>query len=183
MSKTMLLRLLDEFCPNFALVSGQTEMCPATAIFETQALRLLLGRRHGGQRVAVMDDGGTLLGPEQTGEIVFRGPNVMLGYYKYPQATAHVQRIGWHHSGDLGQFDADGQLLFLDRLKDRVRSGGENVPSIKVEEVLRRHPAVLNAAVMGLARDAGIPRICFSRPEKANTLQPRKWQELPRAKR
>ena len=157
MSKTMLLRLLDEFCPNFALVSGQTEMYPGATIFETQEQRKRFGSYWGVatavNEVAVMDDDGKLLGPGQTGEIVFRGPNVMLGYFKDPQATAQVQRFGWHHSGDLGQFDADGQLLFLDRLKDMVKSGGENVPSIKVEEVLLRHPAVLNAAVVGLPHD------------------------------
>lgn len=154
MSKTLLLKLLDEFCPQFALVSGQTEVFPPATIFETHEQR----RRFGGywgmgtlvNEVAVMDDDGRLLGPGEIGEIVFRGPNVMLGYYKDPEATAHVWRHGWHHTGDLGQLDADGQLLFMDRLKDMIKSGGENVPSIKVEEVLLRHAAVLNAAVVGL---------------------------------
>jgi long-chain acyl-CoA synthetase len=82
----MLLRLLDEFCPNFALVSGQTEMYPGATIFETQEQRKRFGSYWGVatavNEVAVMDDDGKLLGPGQTGEIVFRGPNVMLGYYK-----------------------------------------------------------------------------------------------------
>jgi long-chain acyl-CoA synthetase len=100
-----------------------------------------------------LHEDGRLLGPGGVGEIVFRGPNVMLGYYKDPEATANVQRFGWHHTGDLGTWDNDGQLLFLDRLKDMIKSGGENVPSIKVEEVLLRHPAVLNVAVVGLPHD------------------------------
>lgn len=154
MSRTLLLRLLDEFCPNFALVSGQTEMYPGATIFEAHEQRKRFGSYWGVatlvNEVAVMDDDGGLLGPGQVGEIVFRGPNVMLGYYKDPEATAQVQRFGWHHSGDLGKLDEDGQLIFLDRLKDMVKSGGENVPSIKVEEVLLRHPGVLNAAVVGL---------------------------------
>ena len=83
----------------------------------------------------------------------------MLGYYKDPEATAHVWRHGWHHTGDLGQIDADGQLLFMDRLKDMIKTGGENVPSIKVEEVLLRHPAVQNAAVVGLPHERWIEAI------------------------
>lgn len=142
MSRTQLLRLLDGFCPNFALVSGQTEMYPGATIFEVQEQRKRFGSYWGVgtlvNEVAVMDDLADLLGPEQVGEIVFRGPNVMLDYYKDPEATANAQRFGWHHSGDLGKFDADGQLVFLDRPKDMVKSGGENVPSIKVEEVLLR---------------------------------------------
>lgn len=74
----------------------------------------------------------------------------MLGYYKDPQATANARRFGWHHTGDLGMWDADGQLQFKDRIKDMIKTGGENVPSLKVEEVLLRHPAVANAAVVGL---------------------------------
>ena len=157
MSRTLLLRLLDEFCPNFALVSGQTEMYPGATIFEAHEQRRRFGSYWGVgtlvNEVAVMGDDGELLGTDQVGEIVFRGPNVMLGYYKDPEATAHAQRFGWHHSGDLGRMDEDGQLIFLDRLKDMVKSGGENVPSIKVEEVLLRHPGVMNAAVVGLPHE------------------------------
>ncbi|NUA29555.1 class I adenylate-forming enzyme family protein [Cupriavidus basilensis] len=152
--KNLLLRLLDAFCPNFVLCSGQTEMYPAATIFEAQEQRKRFGAFWGVgtvvNEVAVMSDDGRLLGPGEPGEIVFRGPNVMLGYYKDPEATARVQRFGWHHSGDLGVLDEDGQLLFLDRIKDMIKSGGENVPSIKVEEVLLRHAAVANAAVVGL---------------------------------
>lgn len=157
MSRTLLLRLLDEFCPSFALVSGQTEMYPGATIFEASEQRKRFGSYWGVgtlvNEVAVMGDGGELLAPGQVGEIVFRGPNVMLGYYKDPEATANAQRFGWHHSGDLGRMDDDGQLIFLDRLKDMVKSGGENVPSIKVEEVLLRHPGVMNAAVVGLPHE------------------------------
>jgi len=157
MSRTLLLRLLDEFCPNFALVSGQTEMYPGATIFEASEQRKRFGSYWGVgtlvNEVAVMGDDGELLAPGQVGEIVFRGPNVMLGYYKDVEATANAQRFGWHHSGDLGKMDGEGQLIFLDRLKDMVKSGGENVPSIKVEEVLLRHPGVMNAAVVGLPHE------------------------------
>lgn len=157
MSRTLLLQLIDEFCPNFALVSGQTEVYTGATIFEPQEQKRRFGAYWGVatvvDEVAVMAEDGRLLGPNEIGEIVFRGPNVMLGYYKDPEATAAAQRHGWHHTGDLGMFDADGQLLFLDRLKDMIKTGGENVPSIKVEEVLLRHPAVLNAAAVGLPHE------------------------------
>lgn len=157
MSKTLLLQLLDNFCPNFALVSGQTEVYTGATVFEPQEQRRRFGAYWGVativDEVAVMADDGRLLGADEIGEIVFRGPNVMIGYYKDPEATAAAQRHGWHHTGDLGMFDADGQLLFLDRLKDMIKTGGENVPSIKVEEVLLRHPEVLNAAAVGLPHE------------------------------
>ena len=179
MSRTLLLRLLDEFCPNFALVSGQTEMYPGATIFEVHEQRKRFGSYWGVgtlvNEVAVMGDGGELLGANQVGEIVFRGPNVMLGYYKDPEATANAQRFGWHHSGDLGKLDDDGQLIFLDRLKDMVKSGGENVPSLKVEEVLLRHPAVLNAAVVGLPHEhwgEAITAFVTRRPDAAAELTP-----------
>jgi long-chain acyl-CoA synthetase len=164
MPQTTLFQLLDEFCPNFALVSGQTEVFTPASIFAPEQQRQRFGAYWGVgtlvNEMAVMADDGRILGPgEGVGEIVFRGPNVMLGYYKDPEATAHVWRHGWHHTGDLGQIDADGQLLFMDRLKDMIKTGGENVPSIKVEEVLLRHPAVQNAAVVGLPHERWIEAI------------------------
>lgn len=154
MSKTLLLRLIAEFCPRFALCSGQTEMYTAATIFRPEQQLKRFGAYWGvsvlANEMAVMDESGTLLGPGEIGEVVYRGPNVMLGYYKDPEATAQSRRFGWHHSGDLGQWDDDGELLFFDRMKDMIKTGGENVPSIKVEEVLLRHPAVRNVAVVGL---------------------------------
>jgi long-chain acyl-CoA synthetase len=103
--------------------------------------------------LAIMDDDGNLLAWGEVGEIVHRGPNVMLGYYKDPNATEKSRAFGWHHTGDLGKIDPDGQLLFVDRKKDMIKSGGENVASIKVESVLLAHPAVANAAVVGLPHE------------------------------
>ncbi|CAN5307174.1 acyl-CoA synthetase [soil metagenome] len=154
MSRTLLLALLDGFCNRFALCSGQTEMYTAATIFRPEQQLRRFGAYWGvatlADEIAVMADDGTLLGAGEVGEIVYRGPNVMLGYYKDPEATAQASRFGWHHSGDLGRWDDDGELLFLDRIKDMIKTGGENVPSIKVEEVLLRHPAVRGAAVVGL---------------------------------
>jgi long-chain acyl-CoA synthetase len=157
MSKPLLLRLLAELCPRFALCSGQTEMYTAATIFRPEQQLKRFGAYWGVatlvNEMAVMDDEGKLLGVGEVGEIVWRGPNLMLGYYRDPEATAHAWRFGWHHSGDLGRWDEDDELLFLDRIKDMIKTGGENVPSIKVEEVLLRHPSVRNAAVVGLPHE------------------------------
>jgi long-chain acyl-CoA synthetase len=153
MPKPLLERLIAEVCPNFALGSGQTEIFPMTMYFPPEEQLRRFGNYWGKpcsvNELAIMDADGTLLGREQIGEIVHRGPNVMLGYYKDPEATAQSRRFGWHHTGDLGMLDADGHLLFKDRLKDMIKTGGENVPSVKVEEILMRHAAVANAAVVG----------------------------------
>jgi acyl-CoA synthetase (AMP-forming)/AMP-acid ligase II len=100
--------------------------------------------------VAIMDDAGTLLGPGQRGEIVARGPLVMAGYYKNPQASAEAARHGWHHTGDIGYLDEENYLFIVDRAKDMIISGGFNVYSAEVEQVLLAHPAVQDCAVIGL---------------------------------
>ena len=100
--------------------------------------------------VAIMDDGGNLLGPGQRGEIVARGPLVMAGYYKNPQASAEAARHGWHHTGDIGYLDEENYLFIVDRAKDMIISGGFNVYSAEVEQVLLAHPAVQDCAVIGL---------------------------------
>jgi len=74
----------------------------------------------------------------------------MNSYYKDPEATAEVSTFGWHHSGDLGYFDEDHQLMFVDRKKDMIKTGGENVASVKVERVIMSHPSVAGVTVIGL---------------------------------
>ena len=153
MSESLLRQLIDTFCPQFMLASGQTEMYPLTVLFHPEEQLRRFGAYWGVTSIvndtAVMDDQGRLLGEGEIGEIVHRGPNVMEGYYKNPAATAEARAHGWHHTGDLGMWDK-GLLLFRDRKKDMIKTGGENVPSVKVEAVLLRHPAVANAATVGL---------------------------------
>jgi acyl-CoA synthetase (AMP-forming)/AMP-acid ligase II len=100
--------------------------------------------------VAIMDDEGHLLGPGERGEIVARGPLVMAGYYKNPQASAEAAKHGWHHTGDIGYLDEDHFLFIVDRAKDMIITGGFNVYSAEVEQVLLAHPAVQDCAVIGL---------------------------------
>jgi fatty-acyl-CoA synthase len=103
--------------------------------------------------VAIMDDEGRLLPPGQRGEIVARGPLVMAGYYKDPGATAEAARHGWHHTGDIGYLGPDNYLYIVDRAKDMIITGGFNVYSAEVEQVLLAHPGVLDCAVIGLPDD------------------------------
>jgi len=85
---------------------------------------------------------------ETIGEIMFRGNIMMKGYLKNPAATQEALRGGWFHTGDLGVVNPDGYVRIKDRSKDIIISGGENISSIEIEDVLYRHPAVLAAAVV-----------------------------------
>ena len=85
----------------------------------------------------------------ETGEIVLRGPKVCAGYWRDPDATAVAMRGGWFHTGDIGMLDDEGFLYVVDRLKDMILSGGENVASLEVERALYEHPLVAEAAVVG----------------------------------
>jgi acyl-CoA synthetase (AMP-forming)/AMP-acid ligase II len=87
------------------------------------------------------------------GEIVARGNNVMEGYFKQPEETAKAMRGGWFHTGDLAVVHADGYIEIVDRAKDVINSGGENISSVEVEAMLYEHPAVLEAAVVGVPDD------------------------------
>lgn len=153
-SKALATRFVKEICPNFVLGSGQTEMYPSTTMSRPERTLERFGNYWGESTVvnetAIMDDEGNLLPPGQVGEIVHRGPNTMLGYYRDPIATEESRAFGWHHTGDLALVDEHGEILFIDRKKDLIKSGGENVSSVKVEEALLMHPAVEIAAALGL---------------------------------
>jgi acyl-CoA synthetase (AMP-forming)/AMP-acid ligase II len=99
--------------------------------------------------VGVVDAANRLLPARQAGEVVVRGPNVMRGYLGRPEETAEVLRGGWLHTGDVGRFDDDGYLTLVDRVKDLIIRGGENIYPKEIEDVLHAHPAVLEAAVVG----------------------------------
>ncbi|MFD7441219.1 class I adenylate-forming enzyme family protein [Streptomyces sp. NPDC059909] len=102
-----------------------------------------------GQTVAVMDAEGNLLDDGSVGEVVVRGPNVMRGYLGLPDETARTVVDGWLHTGDVGRFDVDGYLILVDRIKDMIIRGGENIYPKEIENVLHTHAAVLEAAVVG----------------------------------
>lgn len=100
--------------------------------------------------VAIMNDDGELLARGERGEIVVRSSLVMAGYYKDEAATLTSRRHGWHHTGDIGYLDDDGYLFIVDRAKDMIITGGFNVYSAEVEQVLMQHPDIQDCAVIGL---------------------------------
>jgi long-chain acyl-CoA synthetase len=97
----------------------------------------------------IVDEHDRELPPNEIGEIVVRGDNVMIGYHNLPQETAEAMRGGWYHTGDMGKVDEDGYFYIVDRKKDMLIVGGLNVYPREVEEVLYTHPAVAEAAVVG----------------------------------
>ena len=108
------------------------------------------GRPALGIEIRIMDSKGRICGPGEVGEVVVRGDAVMKGYWNQPEATREAIVDGWFHTGDAGYFDADGYLFIHDRVKDMIVSGAENVYPAEVESALFDHPAVLDAAVVGV---------------------------------
>jgi long-chain acyl-CoA synthetase len=108
------------------------------------------GRAVPGVAIKIVREDGSECVDGEVGEIWVRGPNVTVGYWHNADATAAALRDGWYRTGDLGQLREDGYLFVVDRLKDMIVSGGENVYSIEVEDVLARHPAVAEVAVFGV---------------------------------
>jgi len=105
-------------------------------------------------RMRVVDGEGHEVGEGEVGEIAIRGPNVMKGYWQRPEATGEAIRDGWFHTGDMARVDSDGYFYIVDRKKDLIIRGGYNVYPREIEEVLYEHPAVAEAAVIGLPHPA-----------------------------
>ncbi len=140
----------------FAHVYGATETAPLVSGIRNEQLCLdePRGRSCGqaliGVQLKIVDEHGSELPAGEVGEVAAKGPNIMQGYWRKPEQTAEVLRDGWYHTGDLGRMDADGYLYLVDRAKDMIVTGGENVYCSEVEEALYKHPAVLEAAVIGV---------------------------------
>jgi acyl-CoA synthetase (AMP-forming)/AMP-acid ligase II len=103
--------------------------------------------------IAIEAADGAGAGPGEVGEVVIRGSNLMTGYWNKPDETSAALRDGWYHSGDLGYLDDHGYLFLVDRAKDMIITGGENVYSTEVEQALMTHPAVLECAVYGIPHE------------------------------
>ena len=148
--------------PKLCQAYGMTETAPLLTAMklewtryegsEAEVRRLAsCGREVTGVDVMVVDEEtGEPVQPGQVGEIVARGPNVMLGYWRRPEETAAALRGGYMHTGDLATIDEDNFIFIVDRAKDMIISGGENVYSTEVENALYDHPDVLEAAVIGI---------------------------------
>jgi long-chain acyl-CoA synthetase len=144
--------------PNATLlhIFGATETSPIATLLPREELLLdtpqarSCGQPAVGVEVAVLDASGSRAVSGTVGEVVVRGDNVMAGYWRKPDQTAAALTGGWYRTGDLGYLDEQSFLYLVDRAKDMIVSGGENVYSTEVEEVLYRHESVLEAAVFGI---------------------------------
>ncbi|GAA1662679.1 long-chain fatty acid--CoA ligase [Kribbella yunnanensis] len=160
MSVSRLQEALQRIGPVMAQLFGQTEapmmisILPPADHFDASGNiardRLAsAGRPSALVTTAIMAPDGQLLPPGERGEIVVRGSLVMRGYYRDAEATATASAYGWHHTGDIGYLDADNYLYIVDRAKDMIITGGFNVYSTEVEQVLMTHDAVQDCAVIG----------------------------------
>ena len=149
-----LLRQMAETFPGAVILAafGQTEMSPVTCMLSgADALRKLgsVGKVIPTVAARIVDDNLEDVPVGQVGEIVYRAPTLMAGYWNNPQATAEAFAGGWFHSGDLVRSDDEGYIWVVDRKKDMIISGGENVYCAEVENVLAAHPAIAEVAVIG----------------------------------
>jgi acyl-CoA synthetase (AMP-forming)/AMP-acid ligase II len=156
MSAELQLRIADRLGCNVMQGYGLTETSPVTHMdfVDARAKPGSIGPPLADleQRVVDMETGTRDLGPDELGELLMRGPNIMLGYYNQPEATAEaIDADGWFHSGDLVKIDADGYVTVLDRKKELIKYSGFQVPPAELEGILLEHPAVADAAVIGKA--------------------------------
>jgi acyl-CoA synthetase (AMP-forming)/AMP-acid ligase II len=136
----------------FADAYGLTETVSGDTFLDAASIRVKrgsVGRECLYLEVDIWDEAGRSLPAGEAGEIVLRGPKVFRGYWRDPEATDRAFAGGWFHTGDIGVRDEDGYLFVVDRLKDMILSGGENIAGSEVERVLYEHAAVLEAAVVG----------------------------------
>ncbi len=150
-----ILREITERLPRVRLWNfyGQTEMAPVAVMLQPEdQIRKAgaAGRACLNVETRLVDPEGNDVAVGEVGEIVHRSPHAILAYLDDPEKTAEVFRGGWFHSGDLGTLDDEGYLTVVDRIKDMIKTGGENVASREVEEVLYEHDAVAELAVVGI---------------------------------
>jgi acyl-CoA synthetase (AMP-forming)/AMP-acid ligase II len=160
MPQTLLRRLLAETDVGLCQSYGMTELSGSAAFLTVADHRLAadtrpellqsVGKPLPTVQIRLAGEGGRDCATCESGEILVRDRQCMRGYWNQPEATALAIVDGWLRTGDIGRFDAEGYLYIVDRKKDMIISGGENVASREVEEVMRRHPAVRDCAVIGL---------------------------------
>ncbi len=157
----LLKKGLQKWGPLFVQAYGMTEAAPLLTMLDPQdcsidgtpeQVRRLAscGKESLGVEVRVVSADGRNVQPGEIGEIIARGPNIMLGYWRMPEATTAAIVDGWYHTGDLATIDEENFIYIVDRAKDMIISGGENIYCVEVENALYTHPAVLEAAVVGI---------------------------------
>ena len=134
---------------------GLTEASPVVCVERPGKERRLgsCGITLSGMETRVVDQNGEDVPPGEIGELILKGPNVMVGYWKMSEETAKTVRDGWLHTGDLMKKDQDGYIYMVDRLKDMILCGGYNVYPKEIESVLYSHPSILEVAVVGVPDD------------------------------
>ncbi|RBQ14710.1 fatty-acid--CoA ligase [Spongiactinospora rosea] len=159
MPATQLQELIGTFGAIFAQLYGQAEAPMSITVLDERdhaaGGRLLssAGRAWRGVEVRVVDADGRDVAPGEPGEVIVRGPHLMAGYWKQPEMTAEVLRGGYVHTRDMAELDDRGYLYLLGRTDEMIISGGFNIAPRVVEDVLNRHPAILESAVIGLPHD------------------------------
>ncbi len=153
-----LLREMSAVFPGTQILAafGQTEMSPVTCMLlgdDAIRKRGSVGKVIPTVAARVVDENMNDVPVGEVGEIVYRAPTLMSGYWNNPQATAEAFAGGWFHSGDLVRMDEDGYVWVVDRKKDMIISGGENIYCAEVENVLAGHPGIVEVAVIGRAHD------------------------------
>src|SRR6185312_4910470 len=153
-----LLREMSAIFPGTQILAafGQTEMSPVTCMLlgdDAIRKRGSVGKVIPTVAARVVDDDMNDVPIGEVGEIVYRAPTLMSGYWNNPEATAEAFAGGWFHSGDLVRMDSDGYVWVVDRKKDMIISGGENIYCAEVENVLASHPSIVEVAVIGRAHD------------------------------
>ena len=170
----------ERFGPAIIVGFGMTETCYGT-IERIGELRRANSsgrpRRHPDARfvneIRIVDDAGQPLGLDCVGEITIKNPALMPGYWRNPEQTALALRDGWLHTGDLGWQDGEGYLYFVDRKKDVIRRRGENISSQEVEEVIKRHPAALDCAVIAVPSELGEDEVkAYVTPRPGQAIDP-----------
>jgi fatty-acyl-CoA synthase len=152
---------MEKILPNAYWMNyyGQSELTPlGTTLqhkdilrgYEKSELGEPIGKPHMTVEMRVVGDEDNDVPIGEVGEIAVRSPSVMLGYYKMDEKTKEAFKSGWHHTGDLAVMDEEGNYYFVDRKKDIVKSGGENVSTYEVEGIIFKHPKVADVAVIGL---------------------------------
>jgi acyl-CoA synthetase (AMP-forming)/AMP-acid ligase II len=139
----------------FTQAYGMTELSPVATLLLPEdhhdpVRRTSAGKAAPHAEVRIVDLDGVEVPRGEVGEVVVRGDHVMVGYWNRPEDTANAVRDGWMHTGDGGRMDEHGYVFIVDRLKDMIISGGENVYSAEVENALAKHPAVASCAVIGV---------------------------------
>jgi len=167
----------------FVQAYGQTETSPILTILESEyhvtsgpkAGRLgSAGRALPGVEISIQDEEGNEVPRGTVGEVCARGDNIMIGYWQLPEVTEEAFRGGWLHTGDGGYMDQDGFVFIVDRVKDMIVTGGENVYSAEVENAVYQHSAVAECAVIGIPHDdwgEQVHAIVRLKPEASTTEQ------------